>query len=35
MSVVGFFYREPLKHSQVYNLFSNFGDVSMVMMLRK
>ena len=35
MNVVGFFYKNPIKHSQIYNLFSNFGNISMIMILKK
>ena len=35
MNVVGFYYKNPIRHSQIYNLFSNFGNVSMIMITRK
>ncbi len=35
MNAVGFCYKNPIKPIQVYNLFSNFGNISMIMITKK
>lgn len=33
--MVGFSYKQPLRIGQIYNLFSNFGNVSQIMLTKK